>query len=183
MEEKTCAGECNRTLELRYFSFRSDTNKYRPKCRRCSKGYKSSLLDRQDTIQGLLSKGDKKCGKCNEIKPLDSFNKDKYTVTGRTSLCKTCTAIRTKKTRKSRQLQIKAKRYNITLSEVSELAKIKSCQICGNDFSKHREAHIDHCHTTGKVRGVLCRTCNLGIGHLKDDVVILKKAIKYLSKQ
>lgn len=39
---------------------------------------------------------------------------------------------------------------------------------------------IDHCHKTGKVRGLLCKTCNTGIGHLKDDPNILRSAINYL---
>jgi hypothetical protein len=39
---------------------------------------------------------------------------------------------------------------------------------------------VDHCHQTGKVRGLLCRDCNLSIGHMKDSVERLKAAIKYL---
>ncbi len=41
---------------------------------------------------------------------------------------------------------------------------------------------IDHCHLTGVIRGLLCRTCNLGIGHLNDDPKLLRKAITYLEK-
>lgn len=39
---------------------------------------------------------------------------------------------------------------------------------------------IDHCHTTGKVRGLLCNGCNKGLGLLNDDVNLLKRAINYL---
>lgn len=39
---------------------------------------------------------------------------------------------------------------------------------------------IDHCHETGKFRGLLCHSCNLALGHFKDDVAVLEKAIAYL---
>jgi hypothetical protein len=41
---------------------------------------------------------------------------------------------------------------------------------------------IDHCHKTNKVRGIICNTCNSGIGMLKDDLKIIKNAVKYLEK-
>ena len=53
------------------------------------------------------------------------------------------------------------------------------CPLCLN-FEE--VLHVDHCHKSGKVRGLLCTRCNKGLGHHKDDVEILKKAIKYLRK-
>jgi Recombination endonuclease VII len=55
------------------------------------------------------------------------------------------------------------------------------CAICGNKESERRLA-LDHCHDTGKIRGLLCGTCNTGIGMLKDSVELLEAATKYLSK-
>lgn len=40
--------------------------------------------------------------------------------------------------------------------------------------------HIDHCHATGKIRGVLCSNCNMSIGGFKESISSLEKAIKYL---
>ena len=40
---------------------------------------------------------------------------------------------------------------------------------------------IDHCHSTGKIRGLLCDRCNHGLGHFKDDINLLIKAIEYLN--
>jgi len=61
------------------------------------------------------------------------------------------------------------------------------CAICGNPETIHgvngksRKLAVDHCHTTGKIRGLLCTNCNKGLGHFKDSKDLLKKAIKYLT--
>jgi hypothetical protein len=59
------------------------------------------------------------------------------------------------------------------------------CAICGaeppNDERKKRLS-IDHCHTTGKVRGLLCDPCNRGLGFFRDNQDNLKKAISYLAR-
>lgn len=52
------------------------------------------------------------------------------------------------------------------------------CYLCGS----HHKLCIDHCHKTGKNRGLLCSSCNFALGHFKDDKTVLEKAIKYLSK-
>jgi len=59
-------------------------------------------------------------------------------------------------------------------------AQDNCCGICGTDESGARAFAVDHCHTTGNIRGLLCGNCNSGIGHLKDDVELLKRAIQYL---
>ncbi|MCY1447865.1 Recombination endonuclease VII [compost metagenome] len=56
------------------------------------------------------------------------------------------------------------------------------CKICGRpDDTKRGMLQIDHCHTTGKVRGLLCHHCNILLGNARDDVAILEKAIAYLA--
>lgn len=61
-----------------------------------------------------------------------------------------------------------------------------SCKICGVglvlDANSSNRACVDHNHSTGKVRGILCNHCNRAIGLLKDDVEILKNALSYLEK-
>ena len=55
------------------------------------------------------------------------------------------------------------------------------CAICGVHQSKlKRRLSIDHCHTILEVRGLLCGSCNTGIGMLKDDPVILRNAAAYI---
>lgn len=74
-------------------------------------------------------------------------------------------------------------RYGITKEEALALivAADNKCQICKGIFTKENPAHIDHDHKTKRVRGVLCRTCNNGIGFFKDDIELLKVAISYLA--
>jgi hypothetical protein len=58
-----------------------------------------------------------------------------------------------------------------------------ACAICRNPLTtENRGTVVDHCHDTGKVRGLLCQGCNRGIGLLKDDATVLASAIEYLTK-
>jgi len=54
----------------------------------------------------------------------------------------------------------------------------RPCGIC-----KGKTRGIDHDHKTGKIRGSLCQTCNVGIGMFKDSPILLRKAIRYLAKK
>lgn len=77
-------------------------------------------------------------------------------------------------------------RYSISLNDAIELLNKQHglCKICSSSISLKVKAknggHVDHCHTTGKVRGILCSQCNTGLGHFKDNVLNLQKAIEYL---
>lgn len=74
-------------------------------------------------------------------------------------------------------------RYGITREEFDS-ALIKqnhNCAICAVGFSDKNRCYIDHCHTTGKVRGILCFHCNTGLGHFKDKQELLTKALNYLN--
>lgn len=56
------------------------------------------------------------------------------------------------------------------------------CSICATPFASQKEIHIDHCHKTGRVRGVLCQGCNTGLGLFRDDRLRLTLAAKYLER-
>ncbi len=56
------------------------------------------------------------------------------------------------------------------------------CAICSKPGHPTRGLHVDHCHASGVVRGLLCYNCNAGIGRLQDDTAILANAIAYLRR-
>jgi hypothetical protein len=70
------------------------------------------------------------------------------------------------------------KMFGISLEQYNEMlaAQGNLCVICGSET----KLVVDHCHTTGKVRGLLCQLCNSVIGMAREDIGVLKKAIKYL---
>ncbi len=69
-----------------------------------------------------------------------------------------------------------------TTAEAQEMFHGK-CDICGiGELKLGCSLYLDHCHSTGRLRGFLCRPCNSAIGLLKDSPELLNKAIKYLTK-
>lgn len=72
------------------------------------------------------------------------------------------------------------KKYGITKEEFDEMYD-GYCHICCVPIE--RDCHIDHCHATGRVRGLLCNTCNKGLGLFRDSKNILREAIKYLEER
>ena len=73
--------------------------------------------------------------------------------------------------------------YGITLKDYYKILEDQGgvCAICGTDKAGGKgRFHIDHCHKTSEIRGLLCHNCNLLLGHAKDSIKILIKAIKYL---
>lgn len=79
----------------------------------------------------------------------------------------------------------KLRRYGFTENSYQEKLKQQQncCAIC---FSIHpggkRDWHVDHCHSTGKIRDLLCHHCNILLGCAKDNTVVLSSAIRYLKK-
>lgn len=131
----------------------------------------------------------KVCKRCGQEKDLSSFyqfyNKwvdKKYT----SARCKPCHLQHrvdnpnTPRNNKSYKLFL---RYGITFEQWGQMREKEnfSCMICGVSEEKTgRKLAVDHCHKTGRVRGVLCSLCNTTLGHAKDSVTTLEAAIKYL---
>lgn len=178
----TCK-KCNVAKDLIYFCPRPENGSYRGTCKMCSKGYKTSMFEKQETVLALKDQGLKKCGKCKEVKDISCFGIDKHTRFGIANSCKECISLDRKGTNKFTALK---SRYGVTAAKYNELLTIQKykCLICSTSLLKldNRHIHLDHCHTTGKVRGILCSYCNLGLGNFKDQIELLQNAISYLKK-
>lgn len=133
----------------------------------------------------------KLCTKCGETKPLSDFHKGTGRKDGHASHCKVCSNERARQWNKNnpeRKAYFRdrdndkrtADRYNLSAQELKDLryAAAGRCAICKREL----RLVVDHDHETGRVRGMLCRRCNLGIGHLDDNPVTLIAALAYLSK-
>ena len=156
---------------------------YRNVCKECIKG--EGVVSNRYRKNGDYS--DKECTDCHKVLPLDRFyyvNKSKQFFS---SYCKDCSNKR--KQKKSNGVFYRKRRlkrnYNLTEESFHNMLELQEnkCLICGKvfDFTIKMEACIDHDHTTGKVRGLLCTQCNSGLGFFKDNIEYLKKAIEYLT--
>lgn len=135
----------------------------------------------------------KQCIDCGATLPLKKFvayinrGKQRYRP-----YCKACRNIRerdmyNRRGRESQRLRVfrhKCKKYGTDLETVMDTYEQQAgrCAICGTDIKRPpcKSTHLDHCHDTGKFRGLLCINCNLGLGHWKDNIATLQKAIEYL---
>ena len=72
-------------------------------------------------------------------------------------------------------------KYGITRKQWEDMAHAQGycCAICKTKQPKKRMA-VDHCHDTGKVRGLLCSSCNMALGMIKDNILIAESLIRYL---
>lgn len=137
------------------------------------------------------------CGKCKQILSTSEFHKQTRSKTGHQDWCKVCRKEwkheERKEYHKTRYHSNKdawlnnnyKKKYKITLEEYDKLLKEQnnSCAICNQTCITDRRLAVDHNHTTGKVRGLLCTKCNSLLGQANDDTAILTQAINYLKKK
>ena len=146
----------------------------------------------------------KKCGKCGLLKESAEFSKKKSSKDGLNHCCKPCDRERNKEWSLKNSEKKKATRkkykwkgktpycrdkmlrstYGITSEDYVRQLELQNgcCAICGKHHTKENKAlAVDHCHTTGKVRGLLCWRCNSSIGRFEDNVSILSAAIEYLN--
>ncbi len=75
-------------------------------------------------------------------------------------------------------------RYGITEGQYQEMIQAQDgrCSVCTDPLDMAKKTHLDHNHQTGRLRGVLCHGCNVGIGNMKDSVTVLRAAADYLDR-
>lgn len=123
------------------------------------------------------------CTACNEFKPADQYTRERderaFGGVAMRSKCKPC----------CEEIKYKSfikRRYGISYEQYEELLAEQDhkCAICKSKGPNNKRARVkffvDHCHSTGKVRGLLCSKCNQAIGLMNDDISLLSSAIDYL---
>jgi hypothetical protein len=137
----------------------------------------------------------KQCTKCQKYLPYCNFGKKANAPDGQQYWCKQCRNDDAKQYRKHGAKGVWGKRrttkenhyirtYGITLQDKLDMiaAQDNKCAICKTDLLSLPDAnvHVDHCHTTGKVRGILCLACNHGLGRFDDSPEALRAAADYI---
>ena len=136
----------------------------------------------------------KTCNVCNEEKSFDDFQNLTKSKDGKNYRCKVCDYA-TRKRYLANKDPVERKRmhrshflkrvYNITIEDYEAMLGKQGgvCAICGGTETKSSQQEnfsVDHCHTTGVIRGLLCNNCNRGLGLLGDTIESLTKALEYL---
>lgn len=182
----TCSKHGDLTIEFSYF--KKSNEKYY--CRHCLREYEKNRPKRK--YEGEFAEyhreharqwRQKNSEKVNDkIREDRLVNPEKYREWEREQ--------RNKNIEKSRYKDV-LKKHKITADDYNKLVIEQNdlCKICSKKETKKSRTDgnicrlaLDHCHKTGKIRGLLCHHCNAAIGHLKDDINLLQKAIEYLKR-
>lgn len=126
-------------------------------------------------------KATRQCGTCGITFALtqDNFHQDRpqHPEEARrlSRRCKRCERERARWRNIERTYGVTKVEYLLLLAEQNG-----TCKICKKECVTLESLCVDHDHLTGKVRGLLCRKCNIGLGHFDDNVGLLTNAIEYL---
>lgn len=143
------------------------------------RGHRGSQRRREDHIATKAAQG-RKCGFCGEPVALDRRWRGPVSYCSRK--CKDKAWIADGRNAVVTRRGYFTRRYALTPERVDEMAAA-GCAICGTTAwpGRHSRPHVDHCHETGLVRGILCSECNTGLGKFKEDPALLRRAIEYLA--
>ncbi|MGV9356103.1 endonuclease VII domain-containing protein [Streptomyces misionensis] len=175
---KEC-GKCGRDLPLAAFARdRNRRDGLQVYCRECVAAYSAAHYRRRREAMGKtvrekvsVEPGHKRCPQCGQVKPHAEWERNKSSSDGWASYCRTCRAGR------NRAAYFK-RRYGLTETERDLLVASQGsvCCIC----LAAPPAHVDHSHETGRVRGVLCFSCNAALGQFKDQPEVIRRAAAYV---
>lgn len=129
------------------------------------------------------------CNVCGDTKPGTEF---RWSLWKRDSYCKVCRRAKDRERYKNSNGAGKDKvfdhslrrLYGITLEQYNDMlaAQGQRCGLCGEAPATDRRMHVDHDHSTGKLRAILCHQCNLLLGNAQDSIARLQQAISYLER-
>lgn len=127
----------------------------------------------------------KKCVICKEVRDIDLFAKDRSRKDGHQRECKFCRQSRYKNGIDNDRDVTYKRIFGIDLNTYNEMLKkqAEKCLICKRHQSEVKKRFaVDHCHTTGKIRALLCEDCNLSLGRLRENTEIMLSMIKYVEE-
>ena len=124
----------------------------------------------------------KTCSLCKIEKSIKYFCKNRRNKDGINTVCKKCDGQRGSSYKKENG-HLKEK-YGISIIQYNNMLHEQNyvCAICHKPSVSGKKLAVDHCHDTGLIRGLLCFNCNIGIGHFKNDTILLETAIDYINK-
>jgi hypothetical protein len=114
------------------------------------------------------------CPRCKEVRPYLDFIGDRGKERRNCNICQPLV-----------DLSATLSRYGLTIATYEAMveAQDRKCRICRRSVERMKERlQVDHCHSTGKVRGLICRDCNTGLARFKDHATILRNAQAYLAE-
>lgn len=158
-------GACRELKPLELFCTSDDK-------KRSYQGLHKVCDDCKTKIQTRVGENGRMCTACREYKQWSEFSVDNKNIYGRSTKCKSCRA----KYHRNRYVKatygLDQNTYQLMYDEQKGV-----CPICLEWFPL---LNIDHCHTMGTVRGLLCNLCNIGLGGMRDSTDNMRRAIKYL---
>jgi hypothetical protein len=137
----------------------------------------------------------RRCSRCEERKPIGEFPPNSGHYDGLSCYCRPCVNsigraegkkphIKTYRRKYMRKYGLK--KYGLTIDEFEKTVVIQNgkCAICGDELRLGTGGcSVDHRHSDGKIRGLLCRLCNVGIGHFRENTEIMASAMEYLRQE
>lgn len=156
-DPKKCSG-CKKRKPLTEFSFRRNGTAPRSRCKECGAKYAKAYVNKK-------SPGEKKAYRKKHREREKKNNAEGLRLQG---------VRRRFRSKGAKEEELSA------LVDIHE--RTKACMICKTPEKKAGTMHVDHCHETGEIRGLICRPCNHALGHMKDDPKRLRAAARYLEK-
>ncbi|PSM39982.1 recombination endonuclease VII [Streptomyces dioscori] len=171
---KKCSA-CQKVLPVSAFA----RNKSRPdglqaNCRECAAEYyreRQEAKGRTVRVKVPVPRGHKRCPQCEEVKSHAEWERNQTSSDGWASYCRPCRAERNR-------VSYFQRKYGLTPAELDAMIAEQQgiCCICLSAPA----GHVDHDHETGRVRGVLCFSCNAALGQFKDRPDVIRRAATYV---
>jgi hypothetical protein len=176
--ERECK-KCHEVQPLNEKFFRRHTHGYHHTCRMCRRKYAKDYYCNKNVVRRPYVRREnmtknRVCRSCKETKPLTEDFFSKHDKGGFLHVCVGCIGV-----------SEACRKYRLSRAEYDEMYRDQGngCAICGeSDVGKRSgfNLSIDHCHSSGSIRGLLCSRCNLALGYLRDDADLAEKAAAYL---